>query len=297
MSKKRAIDDDTNGDGILLHTKKQKPNNSGQPPPNHNGGQTGVLMPQIIPQSVSPGPSHHPNMRSTSRQPPPVINEPPPDSNPQHQPAIDPSLFSYPAPEEQHHYTNGSYPYPSVDHQEPQYGNFQSLEQLANEVLDMSGRAQEDYIDAQLNAPLPHHQQYPYHTVHIYPTRETAPLRQHHVPKPDGSVDSAVSLPNTEPSEHRERSVDDRLRDALAAENGTSGLLPVQPSVELNGHAHHQPNGAAGPLPVQPSVEVNGDADYEPSASARVGKVDQPQNNGVHDIPLYQPPTAPSQSP
>ncbi|KAK5124570.1 hypothetical protein LTR85_001787 [Meristemomyces frigidus] len=273
VSKKRSIGED----GSPLQIKKQKLNES-QPPPRPQAGTTGVLMPQ----HVSRGPSHPPSMQPTSRPPPPVINEPPPD--PQQQPEIDPSLFSvYPEPTEQGSHSNNSYPYPMNEQPYTNAYEYPSLEQIANEVLDMNGRGHEDYIDAQLNA-LPYQQPHnPHVNVHVYESHDTAPLPDGSS-KPDESVDSAISLPSTErldqstlAAHDRDRSVDERLMDAFAADSGAGvyhDLSFVQSSVETNGAKHAE---SVGPAPaIQPTTGPKNDAS---------------------GLPLYRPPAPVSQSP
>lgn len=267
MSKKRSIGED----GSPLEIKKPKLND-GQPPPRAQTGTAGVLMPQHVSQRAArPSP-----VQPASRPPPPVINEPPPD--PQQQPEIDPSLFSvYPEPAEQGPYGSNSYPYPTTEQAQTHQYEYPSLEQIANEVLDMNGRGHEDYIDAQLNAlpnTLPYQPPYnPAHAnVHVYEAQDAAP-GPNVSSKPDESVDSAISLPNTE-SHTRDRSVDERLRDAFAADSDAGvyhGLPAVQPSVEAN--------GATQPVSVGP----------KPTAS--------PRNNDASGLPLYRPPAPVSQSP
>ncbi|KAK4548729.1 hypothetical protein LTR36_008502 [Oleoguttula mirabilis] len=272
-SKKRSFGED----GSPMQIKKPKLNDS-QPPPRSQAGTAGVLMPQ----HVSHGVAHPPPVRPASRPPPPVINEPPPD--PQQQPEIDPSLFSvYPEPAEQGSYSNHSYPYPTTEQAQTNGYEYPSLEQIANEVLDMNGRGHEDYIDAQLNA-LPYQPPHnPHVNVHVYEAHDTAPM-SNALAKPDESVDSAIFLPNAESMDqatstarNRDRSVDERLMDALTADSGTGvyhGIPFVQPSVETNGTNHVEPTG-----PV-------------PTFHQTLGP-----KNDASGLPLYRPPAPVSQSP
>ncbi|KAI7166533.1 hypothetical protein KC324_g12030 [Hortaea werneckii] len=123
-----------------------------------------------------------------------------------------------------------------MEHSQAQNYDYPSLEQIANEVLDMNGRVHEDYIDAQLNA-------LPFQRL----ANGAAAIPNYHS-KPDGSVDSAVSLPNSDSFENSkitgDRTVDDRLRDALAGQTSAeigNGLPAVAPSVETNGASQHSP--------------------------------------------------------
>ena len=266
----------TGEEGSPLQVKKPKSPSESLPPLCSQGGTAGVLMPQTVPRA----PAQQPPTKPQSRPPPPVINEPPPEPR---QPEIDPSLFSvYPEPSGQGPYAHQSYPYPTTEHAQNQGYEYPSLEQIANEVLDMNGRGQEDYIDAQLNA-LPYQRHNPHEHVHVYHAHDTAPMPDglpSGMRKPDESVDSAISLPNSDTIEQtravdeRTRSVDERLMDAFAANNGIyHGLPPVQPSVEPNGPAVNGESVSQLPVP-QHSVQDDANA-----------------------LPLYRPPAPLSQSP
>lgn len=258
-------------DGSPSEAKKPKASTSIQQPPRTQAGTIGVLMPHHV--SLDPAPQTP--VRPPNRQAPPTINEPPQD--PQQQPEIDPSLFSvYPEPSEQGPYANSSYPYPTTEQAQPNPYEFPSLEQIANEVLDMNGRGHEDFIDAQLNAL--HHQPHnPHEMVHVYEAHDTAPLPDG-LSKPDESVDSAISLPGTEALNQQERPVDDRLRDAMAADAAAShhGTDRVQQAVGNS----HTTNG----IPMSRSLETQQKppSDWKPDVSS---------------LPLYRPPAPLSQSP
>ncbi|KAK5131569.1 hypothetical protein LTR08_000824 [Meristemomyces frigidus] len=296
-SKKRA-----DGSGSPMLVKMSTPESGSQPPPRPQGGTAGVLVP---PRAPAPPPPP----RAVNRQPPPTINEPPPD--PQQQPEIDPSLFSvYPDPADHGPYSHNSYPYPTTE--QPQtngYEAFPSLEQIANEVLDMNGRGHEDYIDAQLNA-LPRQPSHnPHDNVHIYQPHHPSQMHDGSS-QPNESVDSAISFANGEPFEPgrqaaqtTDRSVDDRLRDALTADTGV-GIFHGLPPAE---HVFHA-NGAPSHAELYPTTIAY--AEQLPGATASAEQqppLPQPQQ-GVHaeaaksvdvsGLPLYRPPAPPlSQSP
>ena len=260
--------------GSPLEIKKIKSaEDTQQPPPRPQAGQAGVLMPH----PASRTPSQQSSTKSQQeRPPPPVINEPPQDPQ---QPEIDPNLFAaYPDPAGQSQFTNQSYPYPVVEQAQAQGYDYPSLEQIANEVLDMGGSRHEDYIDAQLNA-LPFQRREPQHQVQVHHTNDDTPMLNDH-PKPDGSVDSAVSLPNSEnfeqgkPAPDVVRTVDDRLRDALAG-GGAGGEFHDDPHI------------------VQPSVETTVKTDIN---GARHGSPPTSKHD-VSGLPLYRPPAPLSQSP
>ncbi|KAK3072063.1 JmjC domain-containing histone demethylation protein 1 [Teratosphaeriaceae sp. CCFEE 6253] len=248
------------------------PNADGAP---HQGGTAGILMPQKHRANPSPSYQSHPS------EPPRIVHHPPEDDQ---QPEIDPSLFSYPEPGDNDAYTNHNYPYPEAEQSHPYASGFPSLEQIASEVLDMNGRADEgDFIDRQLNALAYERLNGPQKASPYYgnggrPGSSGA--------KATHSVDSAVSFPDAgmlhqDGADHDlERSVDDRLREALALdEMPMYGLPPVSASVETNGYA----NGVIHAEPAPPE-HVNED----PSTAAR---------SEPNALPLYQPPAPLSVSP
>jgi len=270
-NKRRSLTDDSSPFQVI---KKSRPCLMDQAPQSHAVGQAGVLMPQTVAHS----PAHQPPMRVQSQQAQSILR--------QQQTEIDPSLYSYPEPAEQNQYANGSYPYPSTEQsqqtQDPQY-NFPSLEQIANEVLDMNGRSHEekgsvvDYIDAQLNAPQAQHNLHQVQGKIQAQARQPTSCTPNGTIKAEGNVDSAASLPNADTTKKRERSVDERLRDALAADNLVVHLThpQLQPSLEIN-------------------AQTNGQSMSPPAKSE--GSL-QPMNGQVPSPPLYRPPAPLSQSP
>ena len=260
-SKKR----DSEGEGSPESLKKVRQDSSKPSSPLEAGGTRGML----VPQKPAPAPPKAPAVRPPSRQfqaPPQITVEHSPDVE---QPDIDPSLFSYPEPAHHGHFPEPSNPYYTPQDAHGQPYDYPSLEQIASEVLDMNGmngRADEDWIDRQLNA-LPYERT---NGQRPESRRGPIPVMTNGASKSDGSVDSAVSLPyaNGSPQDSH-RSVDDRLREALA---GDSGMVGVHPSIEIRPPT--APNGA----------HATGD-----------GTAASPE--ATYTLPLYQPPAPLSQSP
>ena len=130
-----------------------------------------------------------------------------------------------------------------------------SLEDLAKEVLDMNGSEPQDQGQTALERNL-----------HLFQNADTSPMANGDPPKPDESVDSAISLPvhegptqNGLPNGHH-----------IAADNEET---PAQPSIEPS-----DPKAAAAQAP-----------DARPQSSA--------SKSGAEGLPLYQPPAPVSQSP
>jgi len=166
--------------------------------------------------------------------------------------------------------------------EQPPSFDFQSLEQIANEVLDMNGRHYEEPLDGTMKPDQSNEH------VNIFEAHNAAPMTNG-VPKPDGSVDSAVSFPN---HDFLEQHVSAPVIDSALTEqqvNGTTdskagatiedpdmmffhGLPPVQALIE---------NGATS----------NGDPAPPPETTVSAPKAD------ISTLPLYQPPAPPSQSP
>lgn len=141
-----------------------------------------------------------------------------PSSNPyydQEQPPLDPDLFALSGDDHGQHFGDDTYhPYPTTEQAAPQF-QFQSLEQIANEVLDMNGRSHE------------HHAALVQHNLecqpHVHNIQDASP-QPDGINRPDGSVDSAVSLPGADPksSDH-------------GAINGTAHSHHVEHSVMFQG--------------------------------------------------------------
>ncbi|KAK5738597.1 JmjC domain-containing histone demethylation protein 1 [Elasticomyces elasticus] len=249
--KKRLSD----GSGSPNVARRLSDDDNHQTPP-HQGGMTGVLMPMT---QVT-----YPAQQPDRAQPPQIVHHPPEDEQEQqHQhPEIDPSLFTYNDTVDDGAYTHHNYPYPEPEQPRPYTSEgYPSLEQIASEVLDMNGHADEgDYIDRQLNA-------ISYERLKAQ-QRANAQLANGQsdggLVQASNSEDSAVSfshLQTNDISHDLERSVDDRLREALAVNDGSiyQTLAPRQVAVAemtngLANGAHHP----SSPLPLyQPPAPLS----------------------------------------
>ncbi|KAK0305274.1 JmjC domain-containing histone demethylation protein 1 [Friedmanniomyces endolithicus] len=261
------------GDGSPL-TVKRKSQDATSQVPNLEGGIAGVLIPQKVIHDKQPA-------QLTSRQKPPRIVHHAPDD--EQQPEIDPNLFSYPEPTDEGAYTHHSYPYPEPEQQNSYVSEYPSLEQIASEVLDMNGQADEgDFIDRQLNA-LSYERLHGQHS--SSPQDRHGAMSRTHGPtaKASDSVDSGVSFPHFDISgaaQDPERSLDDRLREALTADGTVTyeGLPALQTTTWSNGFGNGAPHSA-----VAGSESAEG---FMP-----------PANDDATALPLYQPPASLSESP
>ncbi|USW56506.1 Putative zn(2)-C6 fungal-type DNA-binding domain, Zinc finger, PHD-type, JmjC [Septoria linicola] len=123
--------------------------------------------------------------------------------------SLDPSLYAYPEPDanDEDPYASNGYPYPSSER--PSMYQLPSLEQIANEVLDMNGDYRHDPMD----------------NVHVYnPDDIGGPMNS----KPDESVDSAISLPGSD------------ISDGKRGHEGATEAI-AQPSVERDDAPDHRP--------------------------------------------------------
>lgn len=219
----------------------------------------GQLKPRA--PSYQPPPRQQQQPAEPTSRPPEQLSPQPPQPQQHMQNQIDPNLFSlYTQDDQDGPYQDSSYPYPGAVQTQPYHPrpqssgyNMPSLEQIASECLvDLNGPDQDDVGQTSLERNL-----------HLFQNADTAPMTNGDPPKPDESVDSAISLPATEPAK------DNGLTNGHV--NGVSTEEQVaQPSVE--------PSDAK---PTQP--------DERPQSSASI--------SGAHSLPLYQPPAPVSQSP
>ncbi|TKA43348.1 hypothetical protein B0A54_05830 [Friedmanniomyces endolithicus] len=261
------------GEGSPLAVKR-KSQDATSHVPNLEGGIAGVLIPQKAMHEKQPA-------QPTNRQKPPrIVHHAPEDEQ---QAEIDPSLFSYPEPTDDGAYTHHSYPYPEPEQQNSYASEYPSLEQIASEVLDMNGQADEgDFIDRQLNA-LSYERLHGQHS--SSPQDRHSTMSRSHGPtaKATDSVDSGVSFSQFDlngAAQDPERSLDDRLREALTADGTVSydSLPSMQNTTWSNGFANGAPHSA-----VAGSEPADGDAAL--------------LNNDAMALPLYQPPASLSESP
>lgn len=215
-SKKRSAEDGSPSEA----NKKQKPlepalqNDQSRTPAPPMQGMHGVLKPMNVNRPVEPkvnsaqkapaeiyhklpGEFYHPSTNGDRPQSPPT------DPNPRHRasngsaPPIDPSLFSIYS---DHGMSSNPYPshnfYPDHSAERPPLYALPSLEQIANDVLDMDGRG--DEAEAGLAAIEAFNRQQQ-GFVHAFPQegQQTA----HDGSQADGSVDSGVSMTAPETKE------------------------------------------------------------------------------------------------
>lgn len=231
------------------------------------------------------GPSFQPNMMMSSSGPNGSVSA-------HDQPQIDPSLFSmYPEPPDANSSSVNGQPYHGLEKQELYNAyNLPSLEQIANEVLDMNGR-HTDY-DPSEQAFIQDERQYANNFLEA--TRHGQPMHLNgnahsSLDKQDDSVDSAISMPTTEefgPSQAQGPAVEGsslatRSPTALHESNEKSlvdgkRMLPSPPPAPV---MHHELP------PQQPNLSTTETASLkQPQTSPTVIK------NFINNIPLYQPP-------
>ena len=211
-------------------------------------------------------------------------------SEEQQQPPIDPSLFSmYPEPDQPANngpYATQSHPYPTIER--PQLysrDGLPSLEQIANDVLNMDGHGHDEFQDNPLAQIQQYNQQH-----HTYDPQDMAPLPIG-PSKTDESVDSAISMPTTEQLEQDTAplSVEDQLRAQLLA-GQADRLMDADQAMESSPATviHHELPAASSPEEPQDEVAVpSNKSNTSPSVS----------KSSIDNIPLYQPPAPLAKSP
>ncbi|CAK3904819.1 domain-containing histone demethylation 1 [Lecanosticta acicola] len=226
-SKKRASEENTQGSPVPLKKKvKTSPVPNGLPAmpafPHDQKLTNGAVQPHREPPNGyqhSPAPPQHSPSHTTAQaqstnapyRSPTLYHQESTRHLPQeqHQPPLDPSLFGYPDPASSS-YVNQNYAYPSSDRPGPY--QLPSLEQIANEVLDMNGRSHEDY-----------------HTFSAQEQRDPPPVSNGftEATRPDESVDSAISIPGSDDGKHQAAKDDDTMAPIQSLPDA-----PVQASVE-----------------------------------------------------------------
>ena len=281
-TKKRSFGEE--GSSPVQQAKKQKiegevfqPYSQIQLSPNPQNLGQGVLKPQPI----SKAPSHRPRASpSANRQQ--IQPQPQPQPEQVQHPQIDPSLFSlYHEHNENAGYGTANYHYPTGEQTQPNGFHsapyqLPSLEQIANEVLvDLSGN---DNQEQELKTKLLEFNQF----VNGVQSSDTAPMPNGDA-KPDESVDSAVSLPNTEAPEEKIADSADSSGQQYVHEQAASEALP-------NGVPPKQETPAAHPSIETDAITVrNPGTPYSPT--------EKPSPSAITQLPLYQPPAPPSKSP
>lgn len=210
----------------------------------------------------------------------------PQQHQPQTQPPIDPNLFGYAEATD-----HVSYAYPAAER--PPLYQLPSLEQIANEVLDMNGRSYEDYQDADFIAQ---DQQEPHTNGFEYDHHGSVTMSNgqtvNESNRPDESVDSAISLPGSEAAEQNEKqSQEVNVTNPAIAESSLE--QPAAHIVDADTIAVARPASQGKSFEVdtstsRPSIEdLTSPSQTSPAA----------QRNSVTSLPLYRPPAPLSQSP
>lgn len=200
------------------------------------------------------------------------------------QPPIDPHLYGYSQPTQHGPYAHQPYPYSSSGPypiaERPQLYQLPSLEQIANDVLDFnddnheSGHVQQGHEPALQNG----------NAYEAHPNTSSS-MPDPGPPRPDESVDSAVSLPASDDGKQENQGLNGSATEVGA---DTQSAKPPR-STEMNGpqsEVEVENKSASGDATaVQQSVEA------PQSASPMV------QKSAIDSLPLYRPPAPPSQSP
>ncbi|KAK5168824.1 JmjC domain-containing histone demethylation protein 1 [Saxophila tyrrhenica] len=301
-SKKRAALEDRQRSPLLKKTSSE-----GSPsytpistPHQHHMVGHGVLKPSFLMsrRDCDKADGRASSERDASAPPPrsrsPQSQSEQPQLQPQTQPTpnIDPSLYEmYSTREREESYgePRNSYSYPNADQGQPypqgQSGyQMPSLEQIANEVLvDMNGNEQPEHAPSGL---LPDG----FDQIHAFNQSNAASMlnglpHAEPEPKPDGSVDSAVSLPANEASQNSTGSASLANGEAAQLEQGTVEGLP-------NGDV--KPN-----MPPQPSIETEQETVPHQPPSPALARATSPidAKPNINTLPLYQPPAPPAKSP
>ncbi|KAK4498311.1 hypothetical protein PRZ48_010969 [Zasmidium cellare] len=243
----------------------------------HNGRPIQPYTPQ---PNIAPATQHRPpqSQQQAQTQTHAQQQNQQPHQHYQTQPPIDPNLFAYSdAPD------NMTYAY-SQPERPPLY-QLPSLEQIANEVLDMNGRSYEDYQDPNFTTQ----DQQDSHTNGFVDFDQSGSASMSNGQtvndsnRPDESVDSAISLPGSDVAEQGEkqpqesRAVDPSIHDQSDADTITVARPASQKGPHVNGNstAHTSIEDAVSALQTSPAG----------------------QKGKVNELPLYRPPAPLSQSP
>ncbi|WPH00552.1 Putative zn(2)-C6 fungal-type DNA-binding domain, Zinc finger, PHD-type, JmjC [Acrodontium crateriforme] len=238
-SKKRQSFDDQNPSQVV---KKQKSVDFDRPPPPYH-----MPTPESSASAVfSQAPTFQSNVATSDR------TEPLPSrSHEPTQPPIDPSLFSLYSEPSDNGYANSHYPYHG--HEQQQTFAFPSLEQIANEVLDMDGKHHDDPPEKSANGLPPQ----------VSAAHAADDLVQSIIDKTDGSVDSAVSLLTAESAEAIAKA------SANGTNKATSSLEVKQPEAHVD-PALHTGSSASENQAASNKTEVNNLPLYRPPAPLSV---------------------------
>lgn len=205
---------------------------------------------------------------------------------PQTQPPIDPNLFGYAEATD-----NMAYAYSTAER--PPLFQLPSLEQIANEVLDMNGRSYEDYQDSgfisQDQQEL-HANGFEYH--HHGSVSMSNGQTANESNRPDESVDSAISLPGSEGAEQNEKqSQEASVMDPAIADQSFQQPLPKSADADTI--------AVAGPafkgIPDENDASTSRPSIEDPTSLSQTSPA--AQRDKLNSLPLYRPPAPLSQSP
>lgn len=223
-------------------------------------------------------------------------------------PPIDPSLFSmYPEPSASNggSFSAPNQPYHMPDHsstERPPLFALPSLEQIATEVLDMNGGADENG-EAGLAAIQAFNRQRDGY-IQAYQQQNGGLLPMDAPPPVDDSVDSGVSLSGL--TEHKDGSsppggVFNAHANINGLENASDGIK--QESAKSPA-IHHEPSSGETETQAQPKAPAKEEAQAdmpENGDAAPFSEFQLPENeerrSSVTHVPFYQPPVSMSQSP
>ncbi|GAB7360976.1 hypothetical protein MBLNU230_g0959t1 [Neophaeotheca triangularis] len=204
----------------------------------------------------------------------------------EHTQQVDPSLYSlYPEPSSNAPsgpYSTAGHPYPSQEHAHAY--QLPSLEQIANEVLDMNGRHHEDHSDNMFQDPTEQFvHQHAYHEhPRLFANGEMASIAQERS-KPEESADSAVSMSTN--GSHEANGTQQEEHSSADGTNNTASALGVGVPAHTNGTATQQgpPTGLplyqpAARLPKSPEAQrrsaplANGIPNQSPEATRKASQ-------------------------
>ncbi|SMR56327.1 unnamed protein product [Zymoseptoria tritici ST99CH_3D1] len=201
-----------------------------------------------------------PAMQQDQSSAPTEYSQHPLPNSDQHAPALDPSLFAYAEVDQNGGYTDNNYNYAAP--QRPQMYQYESLEQIASQVLDMNG----DQNGAEESAG-----------IEQLSNGQSGLDEKFDATNPDGSVDSGISLPGSDSGHKDDASTHETAEDRQSSNGDHAATVDTgaeTSSSQLNGTGAHL------------SVER---ADSDPSFDS--------QDTSLPTLPLYHPPAPVSQSP
>ena len=215
---------------------------------------------------------------------------------------IDPNLTSmYPEQVENAQQTGNRFSYQIDELTQPHA--LQSLEDIANEVLDIHGGAQGD---AQTPIALPSIQEDPGNTMHPHETPGTAPLLNSNSSgdgsRQDDGADSAISIQSTKNQEQNPKLSEDNITVYNHGQpNGHVTFEQAQDDCQVNGNSTSEASPVNEIVPenvplLQNLADGSEVVDTALTPAEQNGSPLAPTNE-VDSLPLDQPPAEASQSP